>query len=221
MSSELETYKQDPLFGEKSMSTNGESIKIGMNAGEVVSKIFDFYRINQFSYTEYDPESTYPMNVDQVLSWDTWAGLNYLEKLSEQVVDTTIQTFYFEGEKINMHNILAIGSKIKIGKDIKQIPMLDFDFSEIETNTDMMKELELPRGVILRTDRSYHYYGLNLIDEPNWEKWIKKLLLSKNTENLFGMEYLKLCLKRGYSALRIFGYEGTSKAIAPVVVAKI
>jgi len=223
MSSESKRYKKDTLFGEKSMSAEREILKIGMNAGEVVNRIFDFYGIEQFSYTEYNPESTYPIEEDgQTLLWNCWLGISEIKSLSESVHNKTIQKFNFEGNIINIQDILAIGSKVMVGRDIKQLQMLDFDFCEDdETDIDRIKSAGLSQGVILRTDRSFHYYGLSLLDEGDWRKWINKLLSLKDTKKIFGTEYLELCLKRNYSALRIFGYEGTSKEKTPVVVAKI
>ncbi|HLD91764.1 MAG TPA: hypothetical protein VI795_00010 [Patescibacteria group bacterium] len=215
-------YKQDTLFGGKDMSTDQEILRIGMNASEVVSRIFDYYGIEQFSHTEYDPESTYPADGnDQTLLRDNWSGIDGIERLSEATRNKTIQKFDIEGAAISIHNILAIGSKVVVGGKTKQLQMLDFDFSEDEANMDEIKSLRLSQGVILRTDRSFHYYGLNLLNDDDWRKWINKLLFLKDTKKLFGTEYLELCLKRGYSALRIFGYEGTSKKKTPVVIAKI
>lgn len=110
---------------------------------------------------------------------------------------------------------------VQVENGIKHLPMLDFNFSNYVVGMEMIKSSELPHGVILRTDHSYHYYGLNLIDTHSWEKWINHLLSIKDTEDLFGHEYLTLCLDRGYSALRVFGYKGTSKETTPIVVAKI
>ncbi len=189
MSNELNRYTQDPLFGEKSMSADEKILEIGMNASEVIGRIFDFYQIAQFSYTQYDPESTYPSEEDQPFLWNSWSGIDEIERISTKVFNDSIQKFKMEGTAINIHNILAIGSKIIIGEDRKQLQMLDFNFSEGEVDMDHIKNV-----------------GLSLL---------------KDAHLLFGSEYLKLCLKRDYSALRIFGYEGTSKEKTPVVVAKI
>lgn len=220
MSSELH-YKQNPLFGEKLMSSDKEILRVGMNAVEVVNRIFDFYSVNRFSYTEYDPESIYPMGADQALYWNNWSGVGNIMDLSTQITNRTVQKFEIEGLEVNVQNILAIGSKVETKDAVKHVPMLDFEFTDGEKGIEMIANSGLSEGVILQTDHSYHYYGLNLIDEGSWRKWIKNLLFIKDTERLFGKQYLKLCLDRGYSALRVFGYEGTSKAMTPVVIAKV
>lgn len=221
MSNELHP-SQDVLFGEKLMSDNKDTLRVGMGAIEVVSKIYSFHGVSQFSYTKYDPESSYPIaGRDQVSFWRKWSGARCLEALSKQVVESSVERFRFEGSKINIHDILAVGSKVQVEDGIKNLPMLDFDFSEGEIDMGTIKELGLTHGVILRTDHSYHYYGLNLIDDNRWRKWINKLLAVEDSELIFGTKYLELCLDRGYSALRVFGYEGTSKAMTPVVVARI
>ncbi len=161
------------------------------------------------------------MSKNQQLSWDKWSNVNALEELSNQIVESNLHKFEIEGNDINVHKILAIGSKVQVENGIKHLPMLDFDFSDYIIGMEMIKNSELPHGVILQTDHSYHYYGLDLLDKHSWEKWVNHLLSIKNTEDLFGHEYLTLCLDRGYSALRVFGYKGTSRETTPIVVAKI
>lgn len=214
-------FKQLTLTGDELMSDYKEALQIGMEAVEVVDKIFKFHAVKHFSYTKYDPNSTYPMDQDQTLFWSNWSGTADIEALSKRVLDETMQKFKIENSNVDILEILAICSKVQTEKDIKHLPMLDFDFSDYEIGMDMIKNSGLPHGVILQTDHSYHYYGLNLIDTHSWEKWINHLLSIKDSEDLFGHEYLTLCLDRGYSALRIFGYKGTSKETTPVVVAKI
>ena len=99
--------------------------------------------------------------------------------------------------------------------------MLDFGSEASEVDVGRIRDIDLPRGVVLRTDRSYHYYGLDLVTEDGWRIWIENLIKVKKSEELFGSDYLLMCLDRGYSALRVFGYEGTSKQKTPVVVARI
>lgn len=217
MSAEFK-FRQNPLFGEKLMTDCKESVHIGMPAIELVNEIFTFHKVKKFSYTEYDPELTYPLGEDQPLYWDNWSGKQHIQDLSNTVVNRNVQKFKIEGVDLNVHDIMAVCSKVETDKGVKQIPMLDFAFSEIENGIEMVQNIGLPAGVILKTDHSYHYYGLNLIEDKEWEKWFEKLLYLKDTKTLFGDMYLSLCLKRGYSALRVFGYKGTSKSVTPKVI---
>jgi hypothetical protein len=214
-------YEQLDLSGNRLMIPSKEIASIGDKASCVVGRIFDANRISSFSHTQYCPDSIYPIDVDQPLNWSKWSGINHLESLSKQVFTNTSFLFHFEGMTMLLQDILGIGSKIKTNKmEVKHIPMLDFNFSENSTTLENVLNSGFPRGFLLKTDNSYHFYGLDLLSESHWRKWIIKLMSLKNSEELFGNQYLQMCLDRGYSALRIYGYPGTLKQKTPFVIAK-
>jgi len=57
--------KQFEIWGPGVFVPSREMIKVGTEASVVVSSIFDSHKIKQFSYTKFNPESTYPMDADQ------------------------------------------------------------------------------------------------------------------------------------------------------------
>ncbi|HCC67848.1 TPA: hypothetical protein DEP90_01375 [Patescibacteria group bacterium] len=198
-----------------------EVFKIGMNASEVVESIFAIHGVEYFSYTKYNLASSYPMHSDQPLLWSGWSGMNEIQELSKKIYNDSAEEYTIEGLDIIVCEILGIGSKIRMREGVKQLRMLDFHFSEQEFNIRMIQDIGLPPGVILRTDQSYHYYGFDFIDKGDWRDWITKLQTIDKNKELFGWGYLGLCLDRGYSALRVYGYPGTGKEKTPVVVSII
>lgn len=212
---------QSSFVGEDVVIPNNEIVRVGMFASEVVGSILDVHKVKDFSYTKYSPDSFYPLDADQPYWWSQWNGLAGINELSEQIYGESREVFQIEGIDIVICEILGIGSKVRVGGKEKHMQMLDFDFSLDEVGVGAIMDAELPPGVILKTDRSFHYYGLGLIDEAEWNAWIRRLIKLEKSEELFGDQYLELCLDRGYSALRIFGYEGTSKEQTPVVVARV
>jgi len=215
------TPRQFTFIGNDVLVPSREIIKIGASADEVIGSIFNAHGISQFTYTKYCPESTYPMDADQQDWWSKWSGFAQIEKLSEQIFTESITLFHFEGDIMLRADILGVGSKVRVGEEKWHVPMLDFESTEHETEIHEIMDIGLPRGVVLKTDNSFHYYGLDLMKEGVWRNWITKLIQLEESEELFGFSYLQTCLDRGYSALRIWGYPGTSKEKSPVVVNRI
>lgn len=213
--------RQIDIWGEGVVVPSREIITTGMIASEVVSSLLDVYDVERFSYTKYEPDSTYPIDVNQPYWWGDWKGVGQLEKLSEDIFLNSLSLYHFEGDTILVSEILGVGSRVRIEGETKHIPMLDFDFSEDEADIEEVLDIDLPRGVLLRTDNSFHYYGLDLLGESGWRKWINRLVKLKDSEKLFGGTYLEMCLERDYNALRIWNYPGTSKKQTPFVVGRI
>lgn len=224
MNAELESYRslQFTLWGEKIVQISRELLKVGMIAGEVVKNIFDVYGVEKFSYTKYEPESMYPLGSFQPYRWHVWSDLKTIQDLSDLVVIQSTQTFEFEGTIFKSpQEIMAIGSQVILEGKVMHIPMLDFNFSEADLDRNEISKLGLPTGVVLKTDHSFHYYGLELMSPQQWRVWMCKLAEFENSDVLFGSEYLQICLDRGYSALRIFAYPNTKKASTPTVVFRV
>lgn len=220
----LLSSKQAPHSEKDVTVLDKEVFKIGMNASEVVESIFAIHGVECFSYTKYNPTLNYPLNSDQPLLWGEWSRINKIQELSEEIYNNSAKKFTIEKLDIIVCEILGIGSKIRMRGDVKQLLMLDFNFSKLskqDFNITRIKDIGLPPGVILRTDQSYHYYGFDFIDIGDWRDWITKLQTIDKNKELFGWEYLGLCLDRGYSALRVYGYRGTGKEKTPVVVSII
>lgn len=214
--------RQLEIWGTGIYVPSREIIKVGVEAVAVVSSILDSHKSQRFSYTRFNPESTYPMDADQPCWWSDWPGKSVINELSQRIYDESSQVFEFEGDKIVACEILGIGSRVETeGGIVRHMRMLDFESEVSGVSVRGIRDIGLPRGVVLRTDGSYHYYGLDLVTENGWRSWIENLIKIEESEELFGPGYLPMCLERGYSALRVFGYEGTSKEKTPVVVARI
>lgn len=214
--------KQLEIWGARIYVPSREIIKVGVETTAVVSSILDSHNSQRFSYTKFSPVPTYPVDADQPYWWSDWSEKSVINELSQRIYDESLQVFEFEGDKIVACEMLGIGSRVEIeGGMVRHMRMLDFESEVSGVSVRGIRDIGLPRGVVLRTDRSYHYYGLDLVTENGWRGWMENLIKIEKSEELFGPGYLSMCLERGFSVLRVFGYEGTSKEKTPVVVARI
>ena len=88
-------------------------------------------------------------------------------------------------------SVLGIISEIKAARSFEEyysshyyhIPMMDFRCPKGPKNLLRIKKLLRvngeEEGVILDSGRSYHYYGLNLMSEKGWLRFLGSCLLSK------------------------------------------
>jgi len=152
--------------------------------------------------------------------------MSYFRSISEDLFDKERLSFIDEDGEMNIiTKISAITSKVisQNGK-VMHIPMLDFDFSFSNTDANFLEQIKkanLPPGLILETNQSYHYYGFELLSHEEWNRWLDKLLLLENKEELFGVSFLEYSKERSYTALRIFAFSGTNKDKVPRLVARI
>lgn len=131
--------------------------------------------------------------------------------------------------------LMAIASRVQTSDgSTRHIPLMDFDHDFLVRLTDdeESEELELKAsilgflpGAILKSDHAGHYWGLNLMDEGEWRSDVKHRqdaeIRRRNVLKqlpVYDMGFLTASLKRGYSALRIFGYQDTDKSTEPEVV---
>jgi hypothetical protein len=214
---------QGEMWGPGIRIPNEEIFTINLTGDVVVERLFNSHEVSKYTYTKFNPESTYPMDADQPYWWKEWVNRNELKKLSQEIVErtTTFETV-FEGDEIVICDILGIGSQVELESGvIKQVKMLDLDTSVDDDPIHYLKKINLTSGVVLKTERSFHFYGFDLLGESEWKTWIDGLINLPDSERVFGSEYLPMCLERGYSALRIFGYDGTSKKEVPTIVARV
>jgi hypothetical protein len=102
------------------------------------------------------------------------------------------------------HRPLAICSRCPSrGPGAPHIPMMDF---RCDATDDGLKTLDAAMatidigGFILKSGRSYHFYGTKLLDEAQWQRFLGQSLLLKN---LADWRYVGHCLVRGICTLRI------------------
>ncbi|MFX0139767.1 MAG: hypothetical protein ACFFDN_39370 [Candidatus Hodarchaeota archaeon] len=84
--------------------------------------------------------------------------------------------------RLNLNKVLGFCSKVKLNDGSTcHIPMIDFSIEPSKRNLrivkDALKQIGQEKGLILDSGRSYHFYGLVLIDEKNWRSFLGLCLL--------------------------------------------
>lgn len=119
------------------------------------------------------------------------------------------------------HQLLGVVSSVSLtGGGSGHIPMMDFTCAPSTRNrevlTRLLREIGQERGFLLESGRSYHYYGVELLTEEAWKKFLGKCLL------MFGYvddRYIGHQLVDGHCVLRLSA--GKLKASVPRVVAEL
>jgi len=101
--------------------------------------------------------------------------------------------------------LMGVTSSVNIDpKQRMHIPMMDFSCSPSEQRLgalrNMLREIGQRRGFILESGRSYHYYGVDLLDEERWRAFLGKCLLMKD---FVDERYVGHQLVDGYCVLRL------------------
>lgn len=108
---------------------------------------------------------------------------------------------------------LCLASKVQLlnSRAPAHIPMLDFEVPSIfpkEPNHELVRDrLEAsgaPAGFILNSGRSYHYYGIDLMNTRQWRQWLKSAGQPDSPlYELVDFEWLIHVLKRNVGYLRL------------------
>ena len=84
-------------------------------------------------------------------------------------------------QKIRVHEALKAISKVKTIDGILHIPLLGLDIPVDENGVEKIKEVALGLGIehaaVLDSGRSYHFWGLELLSEEEWRKFMYRALL--------------------------------------------
>src|SRR5260370_20594549 len=80
------------------------------------------------------------------------------------------------------NRLLAIASDVRLrGGTMGHIPMMDFmcppSYENQQALSGLLRELNHGRGFLLESARSYHYYGLQILDARQWHVFFSKCLL--------------------------------------------
>lgn len=123
------------------------------------------------------------------LQWDDAA----LDKLIECI------------DKLPEDRALAVTSRVTLHDHRKRhIPMVDFRCEPtqiyLQKITEWMSEIDDAGGVVLRTTNSYHYYGISLLTDRQWVKFLGHCLLLVPDVDV---RYLGHRLMEGWGSLRI------------------
>jgi hypothetical protein len=101
--------------------------------------------------------------------------------------------------------VLALCSRARLSTgDTAHIPMIDFRCHPSEDNAsatiEILKEIGEKQGVLLNSGRSFHYYGMSLLSEREWQAFLGKFLL---LSPIVDSRYIAHRLIDGFCRLRI------------------
>lgn len=142
---------------------------------------------------------------------------------------TNFQDFQKKLDSIKIPNnwILGLISQVKmLNGEYRHIPQIDFQCPISKKNLNLIKKqflqiIKIFPGYILESGKSYHYIGLQLLNEKEWKKFIGRCLLCNfckrnGTERMVDERWFGHSLLRGSTDLRIFA---TDSRPEPKVVA--
>ena len=112
--------------------------------------------------------------------------------------------------------VLSVLSRIPIKEKLLHIPMMDFackrSVKSEKAIEAFLKKIGHGGGVILFSGKGYHYYGLGLINNRSWMKFLGKCLLS----GLIDERYIGHRLIDGCGILRLSA--SSVRPYVPIVV---
>ncbi|MCL4367498.1 hypothetical protein M1563_05020 [Patescibacteria group bacterium] len=204
---------------------NEHKIEIGSSCEKVISKIWQqnsSIRDLTFVKYRYEPRA---LPRDKIFK-DRHIKVSQPENLTEwlKTTEASLPPGYNLGIFSRVH--LENGS-------IAHLPLMDFDdyYLPISSESPQIIMERLKRvtgekaGFILQSDRSYHYYGVNLLNgTAAWRKWMYKAILTSIVQGegqpdkqVAHERYIAHSLLQGGAVLRIT--TGTRWNVVPTVVA--
>ena len=124
-------------------------------------------------------------------------------------------------ESLPLHRVLGMQSNVTLANGTHaHIPMMDFKCTpsprNLERLTGLLGSLQMGKGFVLETGRSYHYYSTQIVDDLTWRIFLGKcLLMTGNVDE----RYVGHQLINGFCVLRLSA--GRMKKFTPRVVAEI
>ncbi len=121
---------------------------------------------------------------------------------------------------------LGFTSRVKLKSgEIRHVPQIDFacpcSVSNAERVTKCLSHfVKAKAGYLLRSGRSYHYYGPVLLSERGWEVFIGNALLCNQVgkKPVVDTRWFAYSMRRGFSNLRIIA---STEKPGPKVITKI
>lgn len=181
------------------------NFKIGMDAFEALFEIvranpeiknLEFYAYKPHLNVKEMPESG--DNMTRLLFHDSSDPDGSLQRI-DITVDCIKEIANFFGKN---REVLGVLSRVKIGRRVYHIPMMDFSCSESPDNLRRIErffQITGWHGVILYSGRSYHFYGADLLNKDDWLNFLGDCLLS----GLVDIRYVGHRLKDKRGILRI------------------
>ena len=145
-------------------------------------------------------------------------SLDWFRLWSSMTVMESKKRYYVDSEPLEQFDGFALCSRVQMKKGERaHIPMLDMaSYLEWEFEEDLVDirlALKPQKGYLLETDYSTHFYGINLMSDQEWERYMRRLATKPEIDQGF----IDASLKRGYAALRLFTYP-PHKTIEPSVI---
>ncbi len=144
--------------------------------------------------------------------------LKLFHPYKEQIVfmereDFSEEAMYCLISKIDPRFCLCLDSKVETAKGQYHIPMADFRrHVSLKLIREIFERLEIP-GIIFKSGRSYHFWGIRIVSETDFRVFLGKMLI---TTPLVDERYIGHRMVDGYYSLRISCNE--HKPIVPYVV---
>jgi hypothetical protein len=118
---------------------------------------------------------------------------------------------------------LNLTSKVVLSGNFGQIPMLDFDFGEedmfvddgIEKVGEVLRELELPDGVLAPSGSGIHYFSPYLVTQIAFRRLIQEAYLHSLDQRIIDKKWLAWTDQTEFGQLRITSGQG--KPTLPLV----
>lgn len=113
-------------------------------------------------------------------------GFNYVKgrvaKLKEiDAKKVNITSYLDDDKKPRIHEAMKIVSRVKTHDGIYHIPLLDLDIPVDETGgvsvLEVFSNLGVRSGVVIDSGKSYHGWGLELLTDDEWRKFMARALL--------------------------------------------
>ena len=113
-----------------------------------------------------------------------------------------------EGQMLTIHSPVSVFQH----RERPHIPMLDFKILRSEESSKLLAAClaervaagSLPKGVLLETERSYHYYGFGLLTEKEWRRFMaESLVYTPAGVHLVDCRWVGWRLLYGAAALRL------------------
>lgn len=151
--------------------------------------------IKEFSYDVYSPR-TYSHHT-RITFWHPYFYLNIYNYL--KIITYSRELLKKLKVKNPTNYVIGLNSRLNQYKSIHLI-LLDID----SLDKSVESALKSIGGVLLKTERGFHFIGNKIIvGQEKWEKEMKKLSRKKELKSVLDKDHISISLKRGYATLRI------------------
>lgn len=174
-------------------------IKTAHDRGEELEFGFESFSFDPDKYNNDDDQSVY--------EWHDDAGFNGKEVLERS---NDLADFFHKAAVNNRDVTITSDVRLFVGKLEKKLylPQIDFcchpGYNEINRRDDIKAPVDATRLEFFNSGRSMHAYGLDLMEQHEWLKFLGNVLLMNQVGiGVSDSRWVGHSLCRGYSALRL------------------